>query len=97
MASGIIRYRNLVLAIRKLMGDTYSQTSFAKVLGTKQPVVSDWLSGKTWPSEESRRKLAKLRGQTLDQFDDYLNGDKVEASILPETAKEALSMLVQLD
>lgn len=76
-----------------------SQLDLAKAIGTSQPVVSDWINGRSFPSESSRKNLAKLRGETLTQYNEYLDeGDKPETNKdLPSTASEALPLLRNLD
>ena len=98
LMSELIRYRRLVKAIREIMDtNSWNQTSMAKAFGTKQPVVSAWVTGASFPDEVLRRKLAKCRGLTLEQFDAWLEGESVEERALPHTVEEALPLLVNLD
>ena len=43
-------------------------SAFARALGTEQPRISSWLSGRTWPNEDTQPKVCKLLGITLAEL-----------------------------
>lgn len=65
----------------------YSQKFVAASLKIAAPSVSNWESGKTFPSSENLIELAKLYGVSID----YLMGSEVAGDMnvahTPETAK----------
>jgi len=47
---------------------------FAEILGVSRPTVIGWENCKVAPKRESLERVAKLRGESLDEFLSYLEG-----------------------
>jgi transcriptional regulator with XRE-family HTH domain len=94
----LTQYRNLKNAIIQLLREhDWTQGDLAREMGTKQPVISAWVSGSSWPNEQNRKLLAKLRGETSEQFENYLKGLEPDARETPDTAAEAWPFVKDLD
>lgn len=52
--------------LRKQAG--FTQAAVAEQLKVTQAAVSDWESGKTWPSTEKLRPLAQMLKTTVDEL-----------------------------
>lgn len=50
----------------------------AKRIGVSQPSARAYLDGVTYPSEESRRKIAKGMGLTFEEFQSKIDGTPVQ-------------------
>ena len=57
-----------------LQSPNWNQAKLSEAIGVKQATVSRWLSGKSEPTIEPVRKLARIAGVTVDEF---LNGNIV--------------------
>lgn len=64
----------LVNLVRELRGDL-SQRQFAKKLGVSDSSVYFWEAGTAWPGTQNLKKLAKIKGWTLDELQTYLEGE----------------------
>ena len=64
----------LVNLVRELRGDL-SQRQFAKKLDVSDSSVYFWEAGMAWPGTQNLKKLAKMKGWTLDELQAYLEGE----------------------
>lgn len=77
MDSKSYRLSNLV---RELRGDL-SQRQFAKKLGVSDSSVCFWEAGTAWPGTQNLKKLAKMKGWTLDELQAHLEGEVPRRSL----------------
>jgi transcriptional regulator with XRE-family HTH domain len=75
------RFDRLGLLLQELRGDL-SQRQFAKEMGVTHSTVQSWEAKLSWPGTQNLKKLADLRGWSLDQLQSYLEGNLVEVSAL---------------
>lgn len=97
--AAVKRHTALIRCIRQIMDvQGWNQTEMAEYLGTRQPVISAWLSGDSYPAEGNRRKLANLLGYTIDAFDSMLSGETAPAAgrFRVQTAEELLQVSADL-
>lgn len=76
----------LAKAVKELRGKL-SYREFAKQFPIVYSAVASWEKGQSVPSTENLEKLAAMRGETLDQFLAYLNGNQKSNEIESPTAK----------
>lgn len=70
----------LVDLVRELRGDL-SQRQLAKKLGVSDSSVHFWEAGTAWPGTQNLKKLAKMKGWTLDELQAYLEGEVPRRSL----------------
>lgn len=68
------KFDRLVLLLQELRGNL-SQRQFAKELGVTHSTVQAWEAKLSWPGTQNLKKLASLKGCTLDQLQTYLEED----------------------
>lgn len=60
--------------VRELRG-SQGYREFARKIGISHPTVGAWENLKGIPDTESLRKIASLRGETLEEFEAFLGGN----------------------
>ncbi len=70
-------FDRLELLLQELRGDL-SQRQFAKELGVTHSTVQSWEAKLSWPGTPNLKKLASLKGWSLDQLQAYLEGELAE-------------------
>lgn len=78
------------VAVRELLGNR-SYRAFARSLGVAHQTVSAWLSLKVSPDMKNLEKIALLRGETLDEFREWLEGTR-ESSPLQRVIQQIHGM-----
>jgi len=73
------RFDRLVSLLQELRGDL-SQRQFAKDMGVTHSTVQSWEAKMSWPGTQNLKKLASLKGWSLDQIQSYLEGGLIEVS-----------------
>ena len=62
----------LSILVKELRGEL-NQTQFAKRVGVERSTISVWESGRSYPESANMGKLARLKGWSLGQLEDYLH------------------------
>ena len=87
------RLDRLVLLLEELRGNL-SQRQFAKELGVTHSTVQAWEAKLSWPGTQNLKKLASLRGCTLDQLQTYLEEGLVEVPAVEEVKELPISRIL---
>ncbi|MBO1051570.1 MAG: hypothetical protein HCA25_19555 [Dolichospermum sp. DET50] len=77
--------------------------SFARELGVQHSTIIDWESCNTIPKRPNLEKIAKLRGETVNELMDYLEGrqtlshyERLSAMISGASKEQLVSLLRQI-
>jgi transcriptional regulator with XRE-family HTH domain len=65
------KVQRLAVLAQELRG-SLTQVQFGKKLGVDRSTISLWESGRSYPDPENLSKLARLKGWTLEQLEEYL-------------------------
>jgi transcriptional regulator with XRE-family HTH domain len=65
------KVQRLATLVQELRG-SLTQAQLGKKLGVDRSTISFWESGRSYPDSENLSKLARLKGWTLEQLEDYL-------------------------
>ncbi|HLO84587.1 MAG TPA: helix-turn-helix transcriptional regulator [Nostocaceae cyanobacterium] len=76
--------KRLAKVVKELRGDE-SYREFGKKFPIVYSAVSAWEKGESIPSTKNLEKLAAMRGESLNEFLDYLNGKRDSENESPTT------------
>ena len=78
--------------IKELRG-SLNKTQFAKRIGVERSSISVWELGRSYPESENMRKIARLKGWSLEQLEAYLlKGELPTEDPLEQILREIRSM-----
>jgi transcriptional regulator with XRE-family HTH domain len=87
--------QRLSKAIKQARGQR-SQRKFAKDLGVSYATVRSWEECESFPSQENLELIARVRGESLEDFLLYLRGERSSKETRFKVAEDVLPMVNKL-
>jgi transcriptional regulator with XRE-family HTH domain len=91
------REKLAALLMAHCRANNLSGTRLAQLIKVSQPSAQAYLDGRTYPSEEVRRRIAKVLGVTIEELQSELDGVEPDRQLTSEAIAREIRQMSQAD